>query len=62
MLAATTDVIPSLLQDFRLGRRAEIDALLYAPLAFARAAGLATPTIDAIAAIVRRLAEDKGLI
>jgi 2-dehydropantoate 2-reductase len=62
MLAATTDVVPSLLQDFRAGRRVEIDALLFAPLQFARAAGLETPTIDAIAAIVRRLAADKNLI
>jgi 2-dehydropantoate 2-reductase len=62
MLAATTDVVPSLLQDFRLGRRVEIDALLVAPLAFARAAGLSTPTIDTIVAIVRRLAEDKQLL
>jgi len=62
MLAATTDVVPSLLQDFRLGRRVEIDALLFAPLAFARVAGLATPAIDTMAAIVRRLAEDKQLL
>jgi ketopantoate reductase len=62
MLAETSDVGPSLLQDFRLGRHVEIDALLFAPLQFAREAKLATPTIDAVAGIVRRLADDKGLI
>ena len=38
MLTETSDVVPSLLQDFRLGRNVEIDALLYAPLQFAREA------------------------
>ena len=62
MLAETSDVVPSLLQDFRTDRQVEIDALLLAPLHFAREARLATPTIEAVAAIVQRLAADKGLI
>jgi 2-dehydropantoate 2-reductase len=61
MLAETSDVVPSLLQDFRMDRQVEIDALLLAPLQFAREARLATPTIEAVAGIVQRLAADKGL-
>lgn len=38
--------VPSMLQDFRLGRPLEIDALVRAPLAFARAAGIETPSLD----------------
>jgi len=52
---------PSLLQDFELGRPMEIDALVRAPAAFARAAGLATPMLDMLAALAIRQARDKGL-
>ena len=39
----------------------EIDALVKAPAAFARAAGLSTPMLDMIAALAIRRARDKGL-
>ena len=38
----------SMLQDYERGRPMELDAILRAPLWFARAAGLATPALDAI--------------
>jgi 2-dehydropantoate 2-reductase len=52
---------PSLLQDYELGRAMEIDALVRAPAAFARAAGLSTPMLDVIAGLAIRQARDKGL-
>jgi 2-dehydropantoate 2-reductase len=52
---------PSLLQDYELGRAMEIDVLVKAPAAFARAAGLATPTLDLMAALAIQKARDKGL-
>jgi 2-dehydropantoate 2-reductase len=51
----------SILQDYELGRPMEIDSIVRAPLAFARKAGLATPTLDAIEAICVQLATSKGL-
>jgi 2-dehydropantoate 2-reductase len=55
------DHLPSLRQDFDRGRPMEIDALVTAPAAFARAAGLSTPTLDTIAGLATRQARDKGL-
>jgi 2-dehydropantoate 2-reductase len=52
---------PSLLQDYELGRPTEIDALVRAPAAFARAAGLSTPMLDLLAALAVQRARDKGL-
>jgi 2-dehydropantoate 2-reductase len=52
---------PSLLQDYELGRAMEIDTLIRAPAAFARAAGLSTPMLDLLAALAIRQARDKGL-
>jgi len=52
---------PSILQDYELGRAMEIDVLVRAPAAFARAAGLATPMLDMMAALAVRQARDKGL-
>jgi 2-dehydropantoate 2-reductase len=52
---------PSILQDYELGRVMEIDALVRAPAAFARAAGLSTPMLDLIAGLAIRKARDKGL-
>lgn len=52
---------PSILQDYELGRAMEIESIVRAPVAFARAAGVATPTLDAIEAICVRLAAAKGL-
>ena len=39
---------PSILQDYELGRAMEIDVLVRAPAAFARAANLSTPMLDMI--------------
>ena len=47
---AAPDHKPSILQDHEAGRPMEIDALVRAPLAFARHAGVATPVLDSIAA------------
>jgi 2-dehydropantoate 2-reductase len=52
---------PSILQDYELGRPMEIDALVRAPAAFARAAGLSTPMLDLLAGLAIRQARDKGL-
>jgi 2-dehydropantoate 2-reductase len=52
---------PSLLQDYERGRPMEIDALVKAPAAFARAAGLSTPMLDLLAGLAIRQARDKGL-
>jgi ketopantoate reductase len=52
---------PSILQDYDLGRPMEIESIVRAPLAFARSAGLETPTLDAIESICVSLAEAKGL-
>jgi 2-dehydropantoate 2-reductase len=52
---------PSILQDYEQNRPMEIDALVRAPAAFARAAGLSTPMLDMIAALAIRRARDKGL-
>ena len=52
---------PSILQDCELGRAMEIDTLVRAPAAFARAAGLSTPMLDLMAALAIRQARDKGL-
>jgi 2-dehydropantoate 2-reductase len=52
---------PSILQDYELGRVMEIDALVRAPAAFARAAGLSTPMLDLMAGLAIQKAQDKGL-
>ena len=52
---------PSILQDYELGRAMEIDVLVKAPAAFARAAGLSTPMLDLIAALAVQKAREKGL-
>ncbi|HEV7601566.1 MAG TPA: 2-dehydropantoate 2-reductase [Bradyrhizobium sp.] len=58
---APADHKPSLLQDYELGRAMEIDALVRAPAAFAKAAGLSTPMLDMLAGLAIRQARDKGL-
>jgi len=52
---------PSILQDYELGRAMEIDALVRAPAAFARAANLSTPLLDMLAGLAIQRARDKGL-
>lgn len=51
----------SMLQDFERDRPPEIDGLLTAVQAFARAAGIATPTLDAITALLIEKARRMGL-
>jgi 2-dehydropantoate 2-reductase len=58
---AYPDHRPSILQDYELGRPMEIEAIVRAPLAFARSAGVATPTLDTIEALSVSLAVSKGL-
>jgi 2-dehydropantoate 2-reductase len=53
--------LPSIAQDLQLGRPMEIDALHTVPLAMARAAGVATPVLDVLAALVRVRARQAGL-
>jgi 2-dehydropantoate 2-reductase len=52
---------PSMLQDYLKGRPVEIEAQLIAPLAFARAANVATPTLDMIIPLAAHKAASKGL-
>jgi 2-dehydropantoate 2-reductase len=52
---------PSILQDFERGRPMEIDTLVRAPAAFARAAGLSTPMLDLLAGLAIQKARDRGL-
>jgi 2-dehydropantoate 2-reductase len=52
---------PSILQDYDLGRPMEIESIVRAPVAFARSAGVPTPTLDAIEAFTVSLAAAKGL-
>jgi len=52
---------PSILQDYERGRPLELDAMVMIPLAFARAANVATPSLDVAAAIAAGRAIEKGL-
>ena len=52
---------PSMLQDFERGRPMEVASQLLVPLAFARAAGVAAPTLEALAPLVACKAAARGL-
>ena len=52
---------PSILQDYERGRPMEIDALITAPMAFAKNAGIATPMLDLMAGLATMRAREKGL-
>jgi 2-dehydropantoate 2-reductase len=52
---------PSMLQDYERGRPMEIDAQVMMPLEFARAAGVAAPTLEALAPLLAHKARGKGL-
>ena len=52
---------PSILQDLDLGRAMEIDPQLTVPIEMAHAAGVAVPTLDMLAALVRARARVAGL-
>ncbi len=58
---ATRDHLSSLAQDLQQGRPMEIDALFSVPQAFARQAGVATPMLDLIVAMVKLRARAAGL-
>jgi 2-dehydropantoate 2-reductase len=55
------DHMPSIRQDYDRGRPLELETMLLAPVAFARAAGIDTPTLDALAAIAVRQDLDRPL-
>ncbi len=59
--AGATAHKPSMLQDYERGRSMEVEAILAVPCAFARAAGVAAPTLEAVHAVTARLAARKGL-
>ena len=50
-----------MLQDFERGRPPEIDGLLTAVQAFARAAAVATPHLDTVTALIIEKARKAGL-
>jgi 2-dehydropantoate 2-reductase len=52
---------PSILQDYDLGRPMEVEAMVRAPVAFARSADVETPTLDAMEAFAVSMATSKGL-
>jgi 2-dehydropantoate 2-reductase len=52
---------PSILQDLEAGRPMEIDALYTVPQEMARARGVATPTLDLLASLIRVKARARGL-
>jgi 2-dehydropantoate 2-reductase len=60
--ARLLDHRPSLLQDYDRHRPMELAEIVQAPQAFARSVGIATPTLDTLAAIVLRRARDRGLV
>jgi 2-dehydropantoate 2-reductase len=51
----------SMLQDYEQGRPMEVDAILMAPLWFARAANVAAPRLEAVIALAAHKARNKGL-
>lgn len=52
---------PSILQDLDQGRPMEVDGIFDAPLALARLAGVATPTLDLLVALCKVRARGAGL-
>lgn len=61
MLDKLLDHRPSILQDYEQNRPMEIGEIILAPLAFARAARLETPTLNVLASIASTLAANRGL-
>jgi 2-dehydropantoate 2-reductase len=57
----TTMHKPSIWQDYEKGRPMEVEALAKAPLAFARAAGVAAPILEVVVALLAHRARAKGL-
>jgi 2-dehydropantoate 2-reductase len=52
---------PSIVQDLQLGRPMEIETLYAVPLALARQAGVATPTLDLLVSLASHRAAEAGL-
>jgi 2-dehydropantoate 2-reductase len=52
---------PSILQDLTAGRPMEIEALYGVPLEMARMAGVATPMLDVLTALIKVKARARGL-
>ena len=52
---------PSILQDLKLGRPMEVDGLFDAPVALARMAGVAAPTLELLVALAKVRAKGAGL-
>jgi 2-dehydropantoate 2-reductase len=52
---------PSILQDLELGRPMEIDGIYDAPLAMARATGVAAPTLEMVVGLMKVRAREAGL-
>jgi len=52
---------PSILQDLEMGRPMEVDAIFDAPLALARMAGVAAPTLELLVALCKLRARAAGL-
>ncbi len=52
---------PSMLQDLERGRPLEVDTMLAIVQDFARAAGVATPTLDTVLPLLMLLARERGL-
>ncbi len=52
---------PSMLQDYERGRPMEVEALLAAPLAFARAANVSAPALETVVALITHMARARGL-
>jgi 2-dehydropantoate 2-reductase len=62
MLSRLVDHKPSLLQDYEQRRPMEVAEIVLAPALFARAKGIAVPTLDTLAAVVSRRARERGLL
>jgi 2-dehydropantoate 2-reductase len=60
MLLRLMDHKPSLLQDYEQSRPMEVAEIILAPAAFARAGNVPCPTLDVFAALVTRMAADRG--
>ncbi len=61
-LPSASQHTPSIAVDLARGRAMELDPIILTPLDFARVALVATPSLDAIAALAVRAALDKGLV
>ena len=61
MLSRLADHKPSILQDYEQNKPMEIAEILLAPVAFARALSVPTPTLDVIAALATNMAVERGL-